>query len=290
MTNGGNKIKLMKLKGAALQVSVIFLILTLPGCVTRPQQMTRGGVDNLIAEAGYVSIAQVAAGLPVLRVQRSVSDRSGERLRVYLEGDGLSWRTRRQLSAQPSPVNPLALRLMLADPSPDTAYIARPCQFVQDESCALRLWSTARFSVDIIRAVSATLDQLKIDYQCQELELVGYSGGAAVALLVAAQRHDVQRVITVCGNLDHETFCRLHHVSPLFESLNPVNFVDALQGIEQLHFIGGRDEVVPQDVFAAYRASFPSTTKNIAEVVVAEADHHSGWIERWPELLAREPR
>lgn len=284
MTNGGNKIKLMKLMGAVLQVSVMLFILTLPGCVTRPQQMTRGGVDNLIAEAGYVSIAQVAAGLPVLRVQRSVPDLGGERLRVYLEGDGLAWRTRHHLSAQPSPANPLALRLMLADPGQNRAYIARPCQFVQDASCVPRLWSDARFSVEIINAVSATLDQLKLDSGCRSFELVGYSGGATVALLLAARRDDVQRVITVCGNLDPELFCQLHHVSPLSASLSPVSYADRLRTVPQIHFLGADDKVIPFAIYASYRDALASALAAPLHIV-ADADHHQGWVERWPLLL-----
>jgi hypothetical protein len=44
-----------------------------------------------------------------------------------------------------------------------------------------------------------------------------------VASLVAARRHDVVRLVTVAGNLDHLAWTTLHGVSPLTGSLNPAD-------------------------------------------------------------------
>ncbi len=72
--------------------------------------------------------------------------RSVNVLRVYLEGDGLAWRSRRHVSDDPTPVSPVALQLMLADPNKDLAYLGRPCQFVHNGACRDTLWTSARFS------------------------------------------------------------------------------------------------------------------------------------------------
>ena len=94
----------------------------------------------------------------------------------------------------PTPVNPLALQLALRDPSGAAVYLARPCQFVaapDKRECARAYWTEQRFSPAVIAASLEAISQLKQRYGAQRLVLVGYSGGGAVASLVAAQRGDV---------------------------------------------------------------------------------------------------
>lgn len=260
----------------------------LQGCSARPQQMTVAELEQLLEPTGE-AVRIVSDGLfPLLTVSDQEALPTSPVLRVYIEGDGLSWRTRRQLSAHPTPIDPVALRLMQADPVADKLYVARPCQFVQSAACESRYWSTDRFAAEVVEAVSLVLETLKKDYGYQQLELVGYSGGATVALLLAAQRSDVVSVITVAGNLDIEAFCRLHRVSALTGSLNPVDFVDQLQTVPQLHFIGGDDLVIPYTVFASYRDCFVDN-RQLVDHVVAGVDHHHGWVERWPQLVRQSP-
>lgn len=67
-------------------------------------------------------------------------------LRVYIEGDGHAWESRTRPSTNPTPRNPVALRLAMADPGADTVlYLARPCQYVQGEDrrqCSNRYWTS----------------------------------------------------------------------------------------------------------------------------------------------------
>jgi pimeloyl-ACP methyl ester carboxylesterase len=260
------------------------LLLLLSGCATRPVQMRLQDVDNLLAgKGGTVRIVdgQQFSLLTVVQEERATN---GTVLRVYIEGDGLAWRTRRRLSAHPTPVNPLALRLMLADPFADKLYIARPCQYVQTEACDARFWSSDRYGAEIVAATNQVLEKAKRKYGYERIELVGYSGGATVALLVAAQRTDVISVRTVCGNLDTAAFSRLHRVSPLTGSLNPVDFSPSLQKIPQIHFIGEKDKRIPEEIFNSYRKFF-SETGAMELHRVPDADHHHGWVEQWPRLV-----
>lgn len=67
---------------------------------------------------------------------------TGDVLRVYIEGDGHAWQSRTRPSADPTPHNPVGLRLALADPSPaPLLYLARPCQYARGE--VLRHCATA---------------------------------------------------------------------------------------------------------------------------------------------------
>lgn len=65
------------------------------------------------------------------------------------------------------------------------------------------------------------MDALKQRFGATRLTLVGYSGGAAVAALLATRRNDVARLVTVDGNLDHRAWTAHHRVTPLTGSLNP---------------------------------------------------------------------
>ena len=50
-------------------------------------------------------------------------------LRVYIEGDGHAWESRTRPASDPTPRNPVALDLAMADPGTDPVlYLARPCQ------------------------------------------------------------------------------------------------------------------------------------------------------------------
>jgi pimeloyl-ACP methyl ester carboxylesterase len=251
--------------------------------------MSVSAVSELSAAHGCEIAIVTGAMFPLLTVAPAVTDAShSDVLRVYIEGDGLAWRTRRHLSADPTPVNPVALRLMLADNAADKLYIARPCQYVQSVSCAPRFWSSDRFGAEVVNALSSVLDQVKSAKGYMQVELVGYSGGAGVALLLAAQRNDVLSVRTVAGNLDPDAFCRLHHVSPLTGSLNPINFADKLQHIEQLHFIGMDDAIVPVAIFNSYLHYF-SDQHNIQVHHVVDVAHAEGWVERWSDLVQIAP-
>src|SRR5690606_19668333 len=121
-------------------------------------------------------------------------------LRIYLEGDGRAWATPSQPSLDPSPRNLLVARLAFADPQP-SLYLARPCQFVRAPGCQPLLWTDRRFSAEVLDSLDAALTRIKATYGNQTFELIGYSGGGALALLLAARRDDVALVQTLAGNL-----------------------------------------------------------------------------------------
>lgn len=212
---------------------------------------------------------------------------AGEQLTVYIEGDGFAWLTRSQPSADPTPREPVALRLALAQPAGKIAYLARPCQYVDAErsGCSARYWTEARFAPEVIAATDQAVTQLKATTGAERLVLVGYSGGAAVAALLAARRDDVVRLVTVAGNLDHRAWTRHHGVSPLNASLNPADSLVRLAGLPQQHFVGERDTVIPPALVADFVARLgPQAPASVR--VVEGFDHQCCWAERWPALLA----
>ncbi|MDY0936616.1 alpha/beta hydrolase [Pseudomonas viridiflava] len=201
------------------------------------------------------------------------------RLRVYLEGDGHAWATATQPSLDPSPRKLLVPRLAIDDPTPN-AYLARPCQFVTSPGCKTALWTDRRFSQEVVTSLSQALDLLKQRYGNQSFELVGYSGGAALALLLAAQRDDVTQVQTLAGNLSPRLWAHTQHLTPLAGSLDPLDYPRRLAGIPQRHFSGTLDEVVPTALAQAYRERLRSGV--CSRVVLVEGvSHEAGWDRVW---------
>lgn len=252
------------------------------GCATAPRQLTfaelgqRGrsaGMETCQIEGELFTLAALAPARPHANV-----------LRVYIEGDGLAWRTRRLLSAHPSPVNPTALNLMLADPTLHKAYLARPCQYLQTKACHPRYWSTHPFSPEVIAEMDRALDALKARGGYGRLELVGFSGGGAVAALLSAGRDDVDSLTTVAGNLDTVAFCRIHGLPPLAASLNPADIAGRLASIPQRHFVGKGDAVIPPAVYDSF-ASGMAPYRPPLPVLVDHVTHQGGWVELWPSLL-----
>jgi len=116
------------------------------------------------------------------------------------------------------------------------------------------------------------------------LRLVGYSGGAAVAALVAAKREDVVQLVTVAGNLDHRAWTTWHQVSDLSQSLNPADARRELSAIPQYHLIGEKDKVVPPALIDEFVAGFSSSEKIMVREI-PDFDHQCCWVQRWSSLM-----
>jgi len=214
-------------------------------------------------------------------------NRPGEPLNIYIEGDGRAWLTRSQLSKDPTPQNPLVLNLAALDSSANVAYLARPGQYTETGMplCDPVYWSNKRFAEEVVSSIDEAINQLCFKSKSNKINLIGYSGGAAIAVLIAARRNDVISIRTIAGNLDSEAITRYHHVSPLIGSLNPIEAADEIKDIPQRHFIGAHDKVVPSTVAQAFVSR--EGDKDYKRItIIEEATHTKGWCEHWKELLS----
>ena len=257
--------------------ALVFFSLALSGCATV-------SADRTAETAGlHKSLIRVS---PFTLVAYHRFDSPGGPLNVYIEGDGRAWLSRSRLSDDPTPLKPLVLNLAAMDPSPNVAYLARPCQYGADDgACDSAYWSHKRFSEEVIAAMNEALDQIVLQSGAKEVHLIGYSGGAAVAALIAARRSDVRTLRTIAGNLDPEAVNRHHGVSPLVGSLNPADVAVKLETLPQRHFTGKRDEVVPPEALESFLGRM-GCMRCVSLTRLEGVGHHRGWEERWPELLA----
>lgn len=205
-------------------------------------------------------------------------------LRVYIEGDGRAWITPSQPSLDPTPQDSWFARLALEDPQP-SAWLARPCQYVSNASCEVGMWTHGRFSAAVVAAMSQALDQLKQRYGSQHLELIGYSGGAAIALLLASQRDDVIAVQSLAGNLSPRLWSQQLGLSPLYDSLDPLDAIDKLEHLPQRHLLGQQDKVVPADLAGQWQHTLRSSPC-VEQITIAGADHWHGWQAAWRQWRA----
>jgi hypothetical protein len=263
------------------------IALFLSACASPPTPAARRDIaDSVATGRGWQRLVvpadafELAVYVPTVQEPRAM-------LTVYIEGDGFAWVSPSQPSSDPTPNHPVGLELALAHPRGNATYLARPCQYVVDAAasgCGQRYWTQARFAPEVIDAENNALDALKVRFHAEQLTLVGYSGGGAVAALLAARRSDVTRLITVAGNLDHAGWTRHHHVEPLTSSLNPADMVNALKGIRQWHFVGGMDRIIPPALVESFAARFPDSHR--PRVLVEPGyDHVCCWVQNWSRLM-----
>lgn len=254
------------------------------GCAHQELAARQSQAQEIASRHGF-SMEDVPTGTYTIRTWKGPKTGSHV-LHAYIEGDGFAWVSRNQPSRDPTPNDPLALRLAVQDRAANTVYLGRPCQFVmQAGGCNVRDWTSHRFSEAMVNAMDVALTHVKLESGAKEIVLIGYSGGGAMASLLAARRGDVVHLVTVAGNLDHRAWSAAHQISALSGSLNPPDFAEKLAGVRQTHMIGAKDRVVPEQVYNAYRRVF-QTDAEIVLKTIPDADHHCCWEADWPRLLS----
>jgi hypothetical protein len=209
----------------------------------------------------------------------TADQRRGRTLHVYLDGDGTPWLGGLP-AGDPTPRDPLVLDLLALDRAP-AVYLGRPCYhgLRDDAACAPTLWTSARYSEAVVASLAVAARRLLADRGGERIVWLGYSGGGALAVLLAARVPETAGVVTVAANLDVRAWTDAQRVSPLEGSLDPARQPRLSPAVYQRHYAGGRDRTVPVDVTRRGAGG--------AEVVVVpEYDHRCCWRALWPSVLA----
>lgn len=260
-------------KAGSLRGALLLLATLLYGC-----QAPLGQLQELATANGRQVHTLPGSPFPLVLAgpQHAVN---GQRLRIYLEGDGHAWATSSQPSLDPSPRRLLVASLAFADPTPNL-YLARPCQFVSAPACTTALWTNRRYAEEVVHSLDQALSLLKVRYGNRDFELIGYSGGATLALLLALRRDDIAQVQTLAGNLSPRRWATLLKLTPLEGSLEPLDQHERLARIPQRHLLGDEDRVIPRVLLDEYRHRLGSTAC-LTAVLLPGVSHAEGWHPAW---------
>ncbi len=229
--------------------------------------------------AGRSLRAEVVTGAGFRHLVLSSERPAGPTLHVYLDGDGVPWLGGHP-AADPTPRDPLVLDLIALDPAP-AIYLGRPCYhgLGGGPACSPALWTSARYSEAVVESMAAAARRALVARGAARVAWLGYSGGGALAVLLAARVPETVAVITVAANLDIDSWADQQRSSRLVGSLNPVRQPPLPSHVFQRHYAGARDEAVSVEV--ARRGAMAAEL-----VVVPDYDHRCCWTELWPKVLA----
>lgn len=264
-------------------VLLIHLSFLLTGCVSG---VLNQAANKMAARSGLISTDLQANQFTLVSWSRITPPVN--LLRVYIEGDGFAWKSRTQPSNNPTPHNPVGLKLAASDTAANVLYLARPCQFLSSplpRQCQVNMWTNERFSPAVIDAMNEALDQVVQRYPGVQLDVIGYSGGGNIAALLAERRRDVRTLRTVAGNLDVAFVNRQHKVSPMPHALSAMDAAATLRHVPQTHFSGEEDTTVPPAVAARFQQAVGGDCVRVERV--AGMAHGSDWASVWPALLAK---
>lgn len=267
------------------QCLALFLLVFVSGCLNIHTQNAYRTGETLTRDAGwqphFVETSHFtlkAFSSPKRRTKAS------DPLVVYIEGDGYGFITSRRLSGDPTPHNPFMLKVALEDRTYEAVYLARPCQYVIEHgkgfNCHTALWSDGRFNRVVVQDMNEAISWAKKLKNKQDVVLIGGSGGAMVAMLVAAKRNDVKGIVTLSGLINHESWTRLLKLTPLRQSENAS--YSAVSSVPQIHLLAEDDKVIPKNYALGEIARAKSAArKPLQGFVVPDFDHDCCWDGYW---------
>ncbi len=252
------------------------LITISAGCVDGGQRAAR-----IARQAGFQEDLVLGATFRhrVYRNGATVRRASGP-LHIYIEGDGRPFIEPTTVALDPTPRDPLMLRLMALDPAP-SVYLGRPCYFGlnRDHNCNPGYWTLKRFSPEVVQSLLTAMRAEIERSGAHRVELYGHSGGGSLAMLLAARVPEVTRVVTIGANLDTAAWCSLHGYTPLLGSLNPVEQSPPPPSVRVLHLVGSEDTNTPPQLVRSAAGTNGSVR------VIRGYTHNCCWQEIWPSVL-----
>ena len=246
----------------------------LAACAAKPWQTPSNLVQSTEqADPFRLSLWQSATAAPDRQI-----------LTLIIEGDGRAFTRSGRISPDPTPHKPLAPQLV--EHIPGAIAIARPCQFTEETGTPCRdkkYWSSHRWSAEVIDAYDRLIDRLKQRYHARHIELIGFSGGAAIAVLVAARRDDVSGITTLAGNLDTDGVNAWHKVTATPQSLNPIHVAKQIAHIPQRHMIGTDDRIIPDSIARNFiRAQGQPHCAGLHRLPIGH--DATAWVKSWNDI------
>lgn len=308
---------------AGLMISAASMTLALSACNNAMYPATpyfKKETAKRLANPSFMNERQIVSGPFALTVWERVRKKGGT-ADIYIEGNGTGRADNERLSRDMTPSNPVALHLAAFDHAPNVIYMARPCQYSgladgRDCSDKSNMNAPGLMSETAVKAMNDALSDIKNRYDLKGFNLIGYDGGAAVAVILAAGRNDVLTLRTVSGQLDPAAIVAKtakdkeeeekkviraksesvdegkDHIGAqeappkiVNDAMNPLDYAPLIASLPQHHFIGEHDTMISSDIYMNYyHATSPRQCLRFS--IVEDADHKQGMVNAWPEMMA----
>lgn len=261
------------------KVSIFLLVMALASCVSPSNKFARKAL-----EYGFGSLEMDSDTFEHrIYFNQFVSDRVDlTTLHVYLDGDGTPWVKGKWIAEDPTARNSLILRLMHLDKTP-SLLLGRPCYYGLNQgfNCENKYWASHRYSSEVVTSMAYVLNTWLEKNKYKELVFIGYSGGGVLAILMANKINITTKVVTIAANLDIRAWSEFHGYKTLKNSLNPAEEAVLHADIQQIHFAGRDDKVVPAFIIKKYAQS----QKNARYFEVPGKGHVCCWEKEWSKIL-----
>jgi pimeloyl-ACP methyl ester carboxylesterase len=143
-------------------------------------------------------------------------------------------------------------------------------------NCSSEYWNYKRGSEEVISAINQVISIIKLREGFLSIKIIGYSGGGAIAALITARRDDVEKLVTIAGNLNYDLFTKIHKLTPMSGSIDPITIAKQINSTPQIHYVGGEDKIVPEQIAGSFSD----------KVVVVKGITHISWSEKWGEIVS----
>lgn len=274
LTNNGDMTDGRGIWRAFFQATTLLLSALLCACTPYQQLIHQQGLsDNVVQSAPYKH--------RILINQAGQQSTPPTHWHVYIEGDGRAVTRSGKPNWNPTPAKPMLLSMMAEDPKP-ALYLGRPCYFYTDDpACSALQWTLARYSEVVVTSLcNALLSQINPQ---DTVTLIGHSGGATLAALMAPRLPNVRQLVTLAGNLQVQTWTQHHGFSPLTLSLDPMALAPIPANISQYHLAGAQD----QQILWQWIEAFSKNQPNAHVQLLPQADHQRGWPPWWTLIKLR---
>lgn len=268
ITNLGRVISTI-LRAGGQTVLIVCTSLTLTSCQSNPISIQQKAIES----GWQLSIRNKPNELPLVLLRSHNSSTANRPLHIYIEGDGLPWRTSTQISNDPTPRHPVAMHLMQYDPGP-ALYLGRPCYFglQKVQPCNADYWTSARYSEKVVETLNHAIQEALDAGSHQEAVLIGYSGGGSLAILLANRNSRIKGALLIAPNFDTAVWTQHHGFTPLYHSMNPAQEKKP-RPYPEIYWFGDEDQNVPAILFA----SIAARRDHVSVVRLADLDHACCW-------------
>jgi len=254
---------------------ILLLIVVTASCATKPSR-----IPQIIAH--YNLQEKTVSGGDYEHKIYNNSTSAGDYVHVYIPGDGLPWIHGMIIASDPTSRNSLVLHMLGQDTNP-ALFLGRPCYYGLSESrnCNSDVWTFARYSENVVSSMSTALNrELKSYYPQKKVIIFGFSGGGALAVLMAARIPNTVAVVTVAGALNTDLWVKEHHYLAMNSSLNPYDMERFPEDILQFHLAGGKDDNVTAEITESY------VERHGGEIWrYPNYSHGCCWLDIWPGVL-----